>query len=64
MRWLRRLRGGYTYKKTVNRRNTLKKKSLLISKKRKSLKSIGYGKKSNNSRKLSHMKKHKKRKKK
>ena len=64
MRWLRRLRGGYTYKKTVNRKNTLKKKSSLISKKRKSLKSIGFGKKNNNTHKLSHMQKHKKRKKK
>jgi len=48
MRWLRRLRGGYTYKKIVGKKNTIRKRILVTSKKSKSLKSSGRGKSKKN----------------
>lgn len=57
MRWLKRLRGGYTYKKSVNRKSVNrksvnKKKTLSTTRNRKTFKSSGRGKrKTNNKRK-------------
>ena len=64
MRWLKRLRGGYTYKKAVNKKSmnkktATKKKTLSTGKKSKSMKITSYAKKFSYNPKRSHKKRKK-----